>query len=64
MVSFDRLALSLDVGRSEVDDHAWLDDSSLNSANWNCTDTTDFVDILERDSERLIGRSLWRLKCV
>merc|ERR1719270_299897 len=44
----------------EGDDHAGLDDASLNSAHGNCSNTSDFVDILEGKSERLVSGSCWR----
>jgi len=46
-----------DVGGSECDNHAGLDDTSLNSADGYCSNTADFVDILKRESKRLIRRS-------
>merc|ERR1719392_197741 len=39
----------------EGDDHAWLDDTSLNSTDGHCSNTSDFVDILEGKSERLVS---------
>merc|ERR1712012_662745 len=54
----------LDLGGQHVggegDDHAGLDDASLNSAHGNCSNTSDFVDILEGKSERLVSGSGWR----
>ena len=32
----------------EGDDHAWLDDASLNSAHGHCSNTSNFVDILNK----------------
>jgi len=52
-----RFNFSGHVGRSKGDDHTGLDDTSFNSADGHCSDTTDLVDILERESEGLIGRS-------
>merc|ERR1719259_1032309 len=43
----------------EGDDHSWLDDTSLNSAHGHCSNTSDFVDILEGKSERLVSGSGW-----
>ena len=34
--------------RSEGDDHTGLDDTSLNSADWDCSNTSNFVDILNK----------------
>jgi hypothetical protein len=52
-----RFNFSGDVGRSKSDDHTGLDDTGFNSADWDCADTTDLVDILERKAEGLIGGS-------
>lgn len=57
VVHFDGLDFSGDIGGGEVDDHAGLDDTSLNTANGHCSDTTDLVDILERETEGLVGRT-------
>lgn len=57
VVHLNGLDLSGDVGGSEGDDHSWLDDTGLDSADWHCADTTDLVDILERKSEGLVGGS-------
>lgn len=55
VVHFDGLDFSGHVGRSEADNHAGLDDTSLNTADGHCADTTDLVDILERKTEGLVG---------
>merc|ERR1719393_100183 len=39
----------------EGDDHSWLDDTSLNSTDGHCSNTSDFVNILEGKSERLVS---------
>ena|SRR5579862_9333296 len=52
-----RFNFSGDVGGGKSDDHTGLDDTSFNSADWDCSDTTDLVDILEGKSEGFIGRS-------
>merc|ERR1719270_2562405 len=44
----------------EGDDHAGLDDAGLNSAHGNCSNTSDFINILEGKSERLVSGSGWR----
>merc|ERR1719367_1499450 len=44
----------------EGDDHAGLDDASLNSANGHCSNTSNFVHILEGKPERLVSGSGWR----
>merc|ERR1719438_748568 len=54
----------LDLGGQHVggegDDHARLDDASLNPAHGHCSNTTNFVNILEGKSERLVSGSGWR----
>merc|ERR1711963_528645 len=40
----------------EGDDHAGLDDTSLNSAHGHCSNTSDFVNILEWKTKRLVSR--------
>ena len=61
VVHLDRLDFSGDVGGSEGDNHAGLDDTSLNTTNRHCSDTRDLVDILERETERLIGGTRRRI---
>ena len=58
------LDFSGDVGGSEGDNHTSLDGTSLNTADWDCSDTTDFVDILEGETEGLVGWSDWGLNRV
>merc|ERR1719260_354521 len=43
----------------ESDDHAGLDDTSLDTAHWHCSNTSNFVDILEGKPKRLVCGSLW-----
>merc|ERR1712243_272321 len=54
----------LDLGGQHVggegDDHAGLDDAGLNPAHGNCSNTSDFINILEGKSERLVSGSGWR----
>merc|ERR1719210_1268557 len=54
----------LDLGGQHVggegDDHPGLDDASLNPTHGHCSNTTDFVNILEGKSERLVSGSGWR----
>ena len=54
VVHLDGLDLSGDVGGRESDDHASLDDTSLDTADGHRTDTTDLVDILEGETEGLV----------
>ena len=60
----DRLALSGGSEWTKSDRHSWLDDTSLDSADWDCSDTRDLVDILEWESEWLEYWSLWWLDLV
>ena len=61
VVHLNGLDLSGDVGRRESDDHASLDDTSLDTADGHRTDTTDLVDILEGKTEGLVGGTDWGL---
>jgi len=64
VVHFDGLDFSGDVGRSEGDDHAGLEDTGLNTADGNSADTTNLVDVLEGKTEGLVGGTLRRLNGV
>jgi hypothetical protein len=55
VVHLDGLDLSGDTSRGEGDDHAGLDDTSLDTADRNCANTTNLVHILERKTESLVG---------
>ena len=55
VVHLDGLDFSGHVGRSEGDDHAGLDDTSLNTTDGHRTDTANLVNILERKTEGLVG---------
>jgi len=57
VVHLDRLDFSGDVGGSEDDDHTSLDGSGLDTTDGNCSDTSDLVDILEGETEGLVGRA-------
>jgi len=59
VVHLDRLDLSGDVGWREFHDHTGLDDTGLDSTDWHSSNTTDLVDILEWESEGLVGWSDW-----
>ena len=61
VVHFDGLHFSGDVGRSEGDNHARRDGTSLDTTDGHCSDTRDLVDILEGKTERLVGRTDRRL---
>jgi len=51
------LDFSGDIRGSEGHNHTSLDNTGFNSADRDCSNTTDLVDILERKAEGLIGRS-------
>ena len=55
VVHLDGLDLSSDVRWGERNDHTSLDDTSLDTADGHRTDTTDLVDILEGETEGLVG---------
>lgn len=57
VVHFDGFHFSSNIGGSKSDDHSSLDDSSFNTTNRYSSNTTDSVDILERKTERFVGRS-------
>merc|ERR1712133_195536 len=59
VVHLHRLDLSGQHVRGEGDDHTGLDDTSLNSSYWNCSNTSNFIDILKGQSERLVSWSGW-----
>lgn len=58
VVHLDGLDFSGDVGRSEGNDHTGLEDTSLDTADRDCADTADLVDILEGKTEGLVGGTL------
>merc|ERR1719317_1709286 len=59
VVHLNGLNLSGQHVRGEGDDHAGLDDSSLDTAHWHCSNTSNFVDILKGKPKRLVCRSRW-----
>ena len=61
VVHFDGLDFSGDVGGSESDDHAGLDDTSLDTTDGHRSDTANLVDILKRKTEGLVARAHWGL---
>merc|ERR1719510_1074635 len=60
VVHLHRLDLSGQLVGGEGDDHAGLDDTSLDTAHGDCANTSDLVDILKGKPERLVGRSRGR----
>ena len=57
VVHFDGLDFSGQLAGGESDDGAGLDDTSFNTADGDCADTTDLVDVLEGQTQRLLGRA-------
>lgn len=64
VVHLDGLDFSGDVGGSEGDDHTGLEDTSLDTADRDCSDTTDLVDVLEGQTEGLVCGTLGGLNGV
>jgi len=64
VVHLNGFNFSGDVGRSEGNNHTSLDDTSLDTSDWNCSDTANLVDILQGQSERLVGGTDGRLNGV
>lgn len=64
VMHFDGLDFSGHTSGSEGDDHASLDDTSLDTTDGDCANTTDLVHVLERETERLVGGTDWRLNGV
>lgn len=58
VMHFDGLAFSDDLVGGELNGHTGLDDTSFNSTDGDCTDTTDLVDVLEGKSEGFVDGSL------
>ena len=57
VVHFDRLHFSGNISWGEGDGHAGLDDTSLDTTDGHRPNTTNLVDILEGDTEWLVGRT-------
>jgi len=64
VVHLHRFNLGGDVARSEVDHNTRLQDTSLDTTDRHSSNTSNLVDILERKSEGLLGRSRRRLNTV
>ena len=62
VVHLDGLNLSGDTSGGESDVHTGLEDTSLDTTNGDSTDTTNLVDVLEGETEGLIGRTLGDLE--
>jgi len=61
VVHFDGLDFSGDTSWGEGDDHTGLDNTGLNTTDWYSADTTNLVDVLERETEGLVGGTGWRV---
>jgi len=59
VVHLDGLDFGGDTGGSKGNDHAGLDDTGLDTADWYSSNTANLVDILKRKAERLVGRTRW-----
>jgi len=57
VMHLDGLDFSGDTSWGEGDDHTGLDNTSLNTTDWHRANTTNLVDILKRETERLVGRT-------
>ena len=64
VVHLDGLDFSGDVGGSEGNDHTGLEDTSLDTADGHSSNTADLVDILERETEGLVGGTLGQVNGV
>ena len=61
---FYGFAFSGHIERSESENHTWLEETCLDSSDWDSSNTTDLVHVLEWESEWLIFGSLWLYKTV
>lgn len=64
VVHLNGLDFSGHVGGSKGNDHTGLEDTSLDTADGHCSNTTDLVDILEGKTEGLVGGTLGGLNGV
>lgn len=64
MMHFDGLTFGNNLSGSELDGHTGLDNTSFDSTDGDCSDTTNLVDVLEGKSEGLVRRSLGSFKSV
>lgn len=64
VMHFDGLAFSDDLVRGKLNGHTGLDDTSFDSTDGDCSDTTDLVDVLEGKSEGLVNRSFGGFKSI
>jgi hypothetical protein len=61
VMHLDGLDFGGDTSGSEGDDHAGLDDTGLDTTDWHSSNTANLVDVLEGQTEGLVGRPGWRL---
>ena len=59
VVHFNGFDLSGQLVRGKGDNHTGFDDSSFNTTNWDCSNASNFVNILKGQSEGLVCWSLW-----
>jgi hypothetical protein len=64
VMHFDGFNFSRDTSGGKGDDHSGLEDSGFDTTDGDCSDTGDFVDVLEGNSEGKVGGSLGRLNLV
>jgi len=61
VVHFDRLDFSGDTSWSEGDDHTRFDDTSFNTTDWHCSNTTNLVNVLKWETKWLVSWTRWRV---
>lgn len=59
VVHFDGLDFSGQVYWGEHDNGTWLQDTGFNTTDWYCSDTSDFVDVLQGQTQSLVGGAAW-----
>ena len=58
---FNGFNLRFGSSRGEGDLHTWFKDTGFDSTDWDSTNTSDLVDVLEWDSEWFFSGSFWWL---
>lgn len=59
VVHFDGLDFSGQVDWGEHNNGTWLQDTGFNTTDWYRSDTTDFVDVLQGQTQGLVGGAAW-----
>jgi len=59
VMHLDGFDLSGDSVGCEGGDTSWLEDTGLDTSDWDCSDTTDLVDVLKWETEIFVGWSDW-----